>query len=58
MSLSDKVPGIKQFITSVIAKSMMDADTHNMFWGMKKGYQEIIDPLALAEEAPAAEEAK
>ena len=58
VSLSDKVPGVKEFTTSVIAKMMMDADTHNMFWGMKKGYQEVIDPLALAEEAPAAEEAK
>ena len=63
VSLSDKVPGVKQFISSVMAKSMMDADTHNMFWGMKTGYQEVIDPLAPAadapaEEAPAAEEAK
>ena len=68
VSLSDKIPGVKQFITSIMAKSMMDADTHNMFWGMKAGYQEVIDPLAPAadapaadapaEEAPAAEEAK
>lgn len=63
VSLSDKIPGVKQFITSIMAKSMMDADTHNMFWGMKTGSQEVIDPLAPAadapaEEAPAAEEAK
>ena len=63
VSLSDKVPGVKQFITSIAAKMMMDPDTHNMFWGMKKGSPEVIDPLAPAadapaEEAPAAEEAK
>ena len=49
-SLSDKLPGVKAFGNSMVAKMMSDPDTHNMFWNMKGGYAEVIDPLARPDE--------
>ena len=49
-SLSDKLPGVKAFGNSMVAKMMSDPDTHNMFWNMKGGYAEVIDPLAKPDE--------
>ena len=49
-SLSDKLPGVKAFGNSMVAKMMSDPDTHNMFWNMKGGYAEVIYPLARPDE--------
>ena len=44
-SLSEKVPGFKEFLTSIIVNLMTVPDVHDQFWGMKAGYQEVVDPL-------------